>query len=499
MTFSRSQSTNNEFSGYNPHSTTIQTQLEVGAPNDKYEQEANNVADMVMKNSEADMVQMMGNEEEEDSIQMMGNEEEEESIQMQPESSLPSIQCSAGTPGIQCSCAGCNSDEEKLRKKSATQGSEYGTSMASPEITNQIQSSKGGGKQLSKKTQQELGSKMGADFSDVRVHTDDGAIQMNQELGAKAFTSGKDIYFNEGNYNPESADGKHLLAHELTHTMQQSGATDVVQRAAEVEDKWEERELASGEWFTNLADEIIADYSVTTMNRYEIAEVIRIKNNVGKKENGETETYYPGTYIVPGEAYFDGHGFQLTPSPEDTDCATGTAPTPELTLTVNPTYLDGGSNSTRFTTDLAHANDVYEQAGIKLEEGNAETINEEDTKKILGDDKTLDDNTTAQISKYTDEEKNLMVVNQEQGSVTVFYLDDVDNSSIYGRAFIESDSVVMTSDENTRSFAHEIGHLLVGAWHSSSDDNIMAPSTTADGTDCITDQQIEMMRNSHLT
>ena len=66
-------------------------------------------------------------------------------------------------------------------------------------------------------------SVIGADFSNVRVHTDSHAVQMSQDLSAHAFTHGNDVYFNEGKYNPQSSDGQHLLAHELTHTVQQSG------------------------------------------------------------------------------------------------------------------------------------------------------------------------------------------------------------------------------------------------------------------------------------
>jgi hypothetical protein len=64
---------------------------------------------------------------------------------------------------------------------------------------------------------------MGADFSGVRVHTGSEAAGLSQDLSAQAFTYGSDIYFNEGKYNPGSTDGQKLLAHELTHTVQQGG------------------------------------------------------------------------------------------------------------------------------------------------------------------------------------------------------------------------------------------------------------------------------------
>jgi hypothetical protein len=75
---------------------------------------------------------------------------------------------------------------------------------------------------------------MGADFSNVNIHTDPEAIQMNQSLGARAFTHGNDIYFNQNEYNPSTPKGKHLLAHELTHVIQQTSekSTKSIQRTA---------------------------------------------------------------------------------------------------------------------------------------------------------------------------------------------------------------------------------------------------------------------------
>ena len=63
---------------------------------------------------------------------------------------------------------------------------------------------------------------MNADFGDVNIHTGHEAVQMNQELGAKAFTHGKNIYFNKGQYQPHSTNGIRLLSHELTHVVQQN-------------------------------------------------------------------------------------------------------------------------------------------------------------------------------------------------------------------------------------------------------------------------------------
>jgi ribonuclease HI len=62
----------------------------------------------------------------------------------------------------------------------------------------------------------------GSDFSGVRVHTDDRADRLNRSLDARAFTTGKDVFFRQGEYQPGSPAGNKLLAHELTHVVQQT-------------------------------------------------------------------------------------------------------------------------------------------------------------------------------------------------------------------------------------------------------------------------------------
>ena len=77
---------------------------------------------------------------------------------------------------------------------------------------------------MSQNTQRHMESSFGADFSRVRIHTNSSAVQMSQSLNAQAFAHGGDIYFNSGKYNPDTSQGKHLLAHELTHTIQQGSS-----------------------------------------------------------------------------------------------------------------------------------------------------------------------------------------------------------------------------------------------------------------------------------
>jgi hypothetical protein len=88
-----------------------------------------------------------------------------------------------------------------------------------------------GGAALSPQLAAEMGQAIGADFNGVRIHTGEDAAQMNRDLGAQAFTHGNDIYFNSGKYDPSSANGKRLLAHELTHVVQQGAAPAAAEKA----------------------------------------------------------------------------------------------------------------------------------------------------------------------------------------------------------------------------------------------------------------------------
>ncbi|MBW2635956.1 MAG: DUF4157 domain-containing protein [Deltaproteobacteria bacterium] len=92
-----------------------------------------------------------------------------------------------------------------------------------PSLELGIRRMKCGGSPLSGATRAYFEPRFGIDFSKVRIHTDSNVAQMNKALGAKAFTHGPDIYFNAGMYDTNSNDGKRLIAHELTHVVQQTG------------------------------------------------------------------------------------------------------------------------------------------------------------------------------------------------------------------------------------------------------------------------------------
>ena len=115
-------------------------------------------------------------------------------------------------------------DEEKTTAAAVQRKSNEGGGVASASVSSRIEQNAGRGSELPGGTKSHMQQTMGADFSEVRVHADTESAALNKELGAKAFTHGRDIYFNSGQYEPDTNEGRHLLAHELTHVVQQNSA-----------------------------------------------------------------------------------------------------------------------------------------------------------------------------------------------------------------------------------------------------------------------------------
>ncbi|MBD2681281.1 MULTISPECIES: DUF4157 domain-containing protein [Nostoc] len=166
---------------------TVQTKLMIGQPGDKYEQEADRVAAQVVNqmNSPA-------------SVQPALNENiQENKLQMKP-----SIQLQA----------------------------DGGDVTATPDLESAIAQARGGGQSLADNIREPMEQAFGADFSGVKVHTDAQSDRLNQSIQAKAFTTGEDVFFRQGAYEPSSRGGQELIAHELTHVIQQGSRVQRLQR-----------------------------------------------------------------------------------------------------------------------------------------------------------------------------------------------------------------------------------------------------------------------------
>jgi hypothetical protein len=230
----------------------IQTKLQVGPAGDHYEQEADRVADQVMTMpaqpavSGQPAVQRQAQEEEEVQTKPLAGAispllqrqaEDEEEVQTKPLAGAisPLLQRQAEEEVQTKPLAGAISpllqrqaeDEEEIQTKRQDPGAGF---EAGSTVENQLRAQRGNGSHLPAEVRNYMEPRFGADFSGVRVHADGQAAQLNRQLSAQAFTHGQDIYLGEGQYQPGSNTGQRLLAHELTHVVQQTGG---VQRQPE--------------------------------------------------------------------------------------------------------------------------------------------------------------------------------------------------------------------------------------------------------------------------
>lgn len=111
-------------------------------------------------------------------------------------------------------------------QRASTHDGEIGVSGGGldPQTEQQIQRARGGGEPMPHQVRGQMEGAFGADFSDVRVHQGSEAAELNDKVQAKAFAVGHDVFFRDGLPDTSSAEGQHLLAHELTHVVQQTGS-----------------------------------------------------------------------------------------------------------------------------------------------------------------------------------------------------------------------------------------------------------------------------------
>lgn len=175
------------------NNTFFQPKLTVNKPNDVYEQEADDMADKVMR---------------------MRDSTQSESAFFSP-----------ALNGIQRKCQHCE-EEEKLHRKENSDAETPGSN----ELDNYVGSLGTSGQAFPENSRQFFEPRFGQNFSNVRIHTDSVAAKSAQSINALAYTTGNNIVFNNGQYSPESESGKKLIAHELTHVIQQNGSNNLVNK-----------------------------------------------------------------------------------------------------------------------------------------------------------------------------------------------------------------------------------------------------------------------------
>ncbi|MEQ8756593.1 MAG: DUF4157 domain-containing protein [Coleofasciculus sp. G1-WW12-02] len=114
--------------------------------------------------------------------------------------------------------------EAVQNKGTPPQSSDTSEVEAAPNLEQEIEQKRGSGQPISNKIRQPMEQAFGADFSQVQIHTDSKSNKLNESIQAKAFTTGTDIFFKQGEYQPDNQPGQELLAHELAHVVQQNGS-----------------------------------------------------------------------------------------------------------------------------------------------------------------------------------------------------------------------------------------------------------------------------------
>jgi hypothetical protein len=161
----------------------FQPKLKIGPVDDIYEREADAMAERVMRREDDSQVHSL-----------------------------------RSSNDVQLKCAQCEEDDQLQRK---TPDEQMVKREAPTNISNVLSDS---GKPLASHTKAFMEDRFGCDFTNVRVHTGTSAAQSAQSINALAYTNGNSIVFNDGQYSPGTYSGNKLLAHELTHVIQQGGS-----------------------------------------------------------------------------------------------------------------------------------------------------------------------------------------------------------------------------------------------------------------------------------
>ncbi|MFD0861696.1 DUF4157 domain-containing protein [Sungkyunkwania multivorans] len=247
----------------------VQAKLKMGQRGDQYEVEADNVAEKVVnkthqpnsffsptvvpvqKQAEEETVQekpiaesitpvvqlqeveeetaqpKIQKQEEEETTQPMLQKQEEEEVQAKDEEEAVQafIQKQEEEESVQ------KQEEEEIQAKSAAP-----KTIPKANMGKRINDQRGNGSPLPGPLKTQMEDGFGADFSNVKVHTDSESASMNKDLGAQAFTNKNDIFFGAGKFNPATKEGQTLVAHELTHTIQQGASSPAAGKEEQTEE-----------------------------------------------------------------------------------------------------------------------------------------------------------------------------------------------------------------------------------------------------------------------
>jgi hypothetical protein len=193
---------------------TLQAKLTVTPAGDIYEQEADHIADQVLQ-------QVQNNA---GTAEVQRQEEEEEEMQMKRETAIQRQEIPEEEEALMMQQDASAQRQEIPEEEEAIQMQPDGTMRTSNALSAAVQNAQGNGQSLPEGNRKPLERAFGSNFENVNIHTDAEADQLSRSMQARAFTVGSDIYFRQNAYARDSTSGQRLLAHELTHVIQQGFA-----------------------------------------------------------------------------------------------------------------------------------------------------------------------------------------------------------------------------------------------------------------------------------
>lgn len=363
-----------------------------------------------------------------------------------------SFSSSGGRLQRKCACGGSGASEcAECKEKHGSELQRAAMQPAAPNVAPPIVHDvlHSAGRPLDNAVRGFMEPRFGADFGDVRVHTDSRAAESARAVDALAYTVGRDIVFASGGYSPQTQAGQKILAHELTHTIQQGMGVQRISGDLTITDPADaaEREARS------TADAVMEGTGIAASLRTNPV-IARDKPDAG------------------------------TPAKKK--------------ITVNPTILQGSSQSV--ANALTYANTkVYNQADVEVVTDKQVTLDEPKSKAILGADLILEEYTD--VTKPTDEEKALFKVNQVGGEVTVYFVKG-QSAGNTGESFLPSSGVgfvgsVYSNAGNDATFSHELAHVLLdSASHTVPDDTYLMYASKKEGKYKLTPEQITKIKAS---
>jgi peptidoglycan hydrolase-like protein with peptidoglycan-binding domain len=418
-------------------------------------------------------------------------------------------------------------EEEPLQTKRDENGSSSYTSSAESSIT----TVRGKGKPLSESERAFFEPRFGSDFSKVRIHTGDEASVAARSVNALAYTMGSDVVFGNGQYRPGTEGGRRLLAHELAHTFQQTGAgpPEIWRKIGDGHDLTasrfagdlvleavydNERLLKSGDKgaaVRKLQQALIdAGFSLprfgvdgnfgseTTAAVYDLQRASGLAGGMGKGFDG---------IVGPTTMGWLDQRFSAGPTPAGTTPGSTPGCSTIKTVNVDIVFLDGSTRNG--LQDLDRASSIFNQCCVRFALSGGGTESPKRTQALLGGDNVLQinpkvgDRTAEEVAMFKGATANFNL----SGRIRAFYVSSITPSSTpsghtdaysippfaaTGSGAALSNMVVITNTASVRGLAHEIGHILLNKGNSAHQDMdpeyLMSPAGPTPGERITPDQ-----------